>query len=359
MQFDLQTMMTRFLTISFLLVLAQLSCTDPRAKEETPSASKDDVFSNYLISVKDAFDSINSGFHPVKIIQLSKPEDFVKSHINGATNLWRPDYSTSKDSIRGLASQKTQIERILSESGVDHNTLLLLYDRKGNVDAFRFAWVLELYGFKNFKIINGGLQSWTMAEYPLATGPSISLDTTNIVLDKMDSSGIATFDEVREAMDNEDYIIIDTREPYEFNAEPFIYKNGVHAYKPGAFGRGRIPGSLHLNWSELVDLNGDHRIKSLKDIHYDLSRKNISPDKNIIVYCQSGSRSAHTYFVLRHVLNYPSVKNYDGSWIEWSYLNKNNPDNYPVTQNCDELCFSEQLAILQDKESMKNVANEE
>jgi len=352
-------MIIRILAISFLLVIGQLSCTEPKAKEEPVSASKDEVYSNYLISAKDAFDSIRSGFQQVKIIQLSKPEDFEKSHIENATNLWRPAYSTSNDSIGGLASQKGQIEKILSESGIDQNTLLLLYDRKGNVDAFRFAWILELYGFTNFKIINGGLQAWTIAEYPLSSGPSNKVDTTNIVLKHIDSSGLATYEDVRKALDNKDYIIIDTREPYEFNAEPFIYKNGIHAYKPGAFVRGRIPGSLHLNWSELVDLNGDHRIKSLKDLHYDLNRKNISPDKKIIVYCQSGSRSAHTYFILRHVLNYPSVTNYDGSWIEWSYLNKNNPDSFPVAQNCDELCFSEQLAILQDKESMKNDANEE
>jgi len=352
-------MRIRFLAISLLMVLSQLSCNDSKAKEETFSASKYDVLSNYLVSAKEALDSINSGVHQVRIIQLSKPEDFEKSHIEDATNLWRQDYSTSIDSIGGLASQKDKIQNILSESGVDQNTLLLLYDRKGNVDAFRFAWILELYGFKNFKIINGGLKAWTIAGYPLSSGPAKIVDSTNIALEEMDSSGSATSEEVRMAIDDDNYLIIDTREPYEYNAEPFIYNDGIHSYKPGAFGRGRIPGSLHLNWSELVDLNGDHRIKSLKDLHYDLDRKNISPDKKIIVYCQSGSRSAHTYFVLRHILNYPFVKNYDGSWIEWSYLNKNNPDIYPVAQNCDELCFSDHLAVLQDKESMKNPVNEE
>jgi len=352
-------MTIRLSAISLLLVLSQLSCNDPQPKEEAFSESKDDVLSTYLISARDALDSITSGFQQVRIIQLSKPEDFEKSHIENATNLWRPDYSTSVDSIRGLASNKTQIEKILSESGVAPNTLVLLYDRKGNVDAFRFAWVLELYGFTNFKIINGGLQTWKIADYPLSSGPAGFVDTTDISLKDMDYSGFASSGEVRQALDDEDYIIIDTREPYEYNAEPFIFNKDILAYKPGAFGRGRIPGSLHLNWSELVDLNGDHRIKSLKDLHYDLDRKNISPDKKIIVYCQSGSRSAHTYFVLRHVLNFPFVKNYDGSWIEWSYLNKTNPNSYPVAQNCDELCFSDQFAILQDDSSMKKVVNEE
>ena len=92
--------------------------------------------------------------------------------------------------------------------------------------------------------------------------------------------------------------------------------------------RGCIPSSVHLNWSDMADLEADHRVKCHKDLEHDLRQKEIDRDKEIIVYCHSGSRSSHTYFVLKKVLKFQNVKNYDGSWIEWSHL-ANTDDAYP------------------------------
>jgi len=116
--------------------------------------------------------------------------------------------------------------------------------------------------------------------------------------------------------------LVDTREPYEYHGNCFVKNNSVHNYKKGAFARGCIPTAIHLNWSDLADLATEDRIKCKKDLEYNLAQKGITKDKEIIVYCQSGSRSSHAAFVLRKVLDYPKVKNYDGSWIEWSYQYK-------------------------------------
>jgi len=83
---------------------------------------------------------------------------------------------------------------------------------------------------------------------------------------------------------------------------------------------GRIPGAIHLDWGALVDFENGKALKSLKDMKYDFEQKGITPDKNIIVYCHTGTRSSHTYMVLKEVLGYPNVKNYDGSWVEWSSI---------------------------------------
>ena len=79
--------------------------------------------------------------------------------------------------------------------------------------------------------------------------------------------------------------------------------------------------SEHLNWSEQFDLLEDHRFRYIKDLNYNLERKGITRDKEIIVYCQQGLRALITTFVLRELLDYLNVQNYDGSWIEWSYYN--------------------------------------
>ena len=152
-------------------------------------------------------------------------------------------------------------------------------------------------------------------------------------------SSIATFDEVMAAIKDTNTILIDTREPYEYSGSPFINKGVVLPCKKGAFNRGSIPTAIHLNWSILADLNGDHRIKCEKDLKYDLKNKGIDSKKNIILYCHSGSRTSHTYYVLKHVLGYQHVKNYDGSWIEWSY--RNSKDNtIPIQQICQENQFN-------------------
>lgn len=126
---------------------------------------------------------------------------------------------------------------------------------------------------------------------------------------------MASISDVKSALDDPNVLLIDTREEYEYFGKPFISEDMVHNYKRGAFARGAIPGAIHLNWSEMSDLANDQMIKCKKDLIFNLEPQNITKDKNIIVYCQSGSRSSHTAFVLKEILNYPNVKNYVGSWI--------------------------------------------
>ena len=109
------------------------------------------------------------------------------------------------------------------------------------------------------------------------------------------------------------YKLIDTRSASEYNGE---------FQKKGAFMAGMIPNSIQIDWAEAIDYNGDKRFKSLNELESVFTRNGIQKEDQIIVYCHSGVRSAHTTFVLTQLLNYTNVKNYDGSWIEWSYLNK-------------------------------------
>ena len=117
--------------------------------------------------------------------------------------------------------------------------------------------------------------------------------------------------------------------------------------------RGCIPGAVHLNWSELSDLDGDHRIKCIKDLEYNLERKGITRDKEIIVYCQSGSRSSHTAFVLSKILDYPKVKNYDGSWIQWTYMHKQDGD-MPIHVHTSDEDYAKTHQALEKKMAKKS-----
>ena len=275
-------------------------------------------------------------------IHVSKELFYKEEHIPNAINIWRPDYGSDHNTpYAGLIPSREKLQSLLRTIGYDKGKTLLLYDIKANVDAMRFAWVLNLYGFDNFKIINGGLKYWKLSGLEVTDKQKPKSRPTNYQLEAhYDDSIIANFNEVLAAIKDTNTLIIDTREDYEFKGFPFVHKKAVLPYKKGAFDRGSIPSAIHLNWSTLADLNGDHRIKSEKDLRYDLRMKGINPNKNIILYCHSGSRTSHTYYVLKHVLGYNNVKNYDGSWIEWSY--KNSLDNsIPIQKISTENQFNE------------------
>ncbi len=325
--------------LGIFIIWLHLSCSNVENSKHTFSDNKNDIQANHLISI-DSF-LILQEKADVRILQVSKLEEYNKAHIPNAYPIWRPDYGNyTNPNISGMRPSHSQLQNLLRKINVPDDTKLILYDHKGNADAFRFAWVLELSGFDNYYILNGGLEFWKENNLPISNIPAPFPDSSNFQLERISElSSLATFDDVLAAMNDPNSIIIDTRELHEYFGEPFVQKNKLYRFKKGAFINGHIPNAIHLNWSQLTDLNGDHRIKSMKDLHYDLEQAGISPDKKIIVYCQSGSRSSHTSFVFREVLKYPHVKNYDGSWIEWSYRHSID-SSIPIMQKTDSTEFN-------------------
>ncbi len=307
-------------TLVYLIILV----TAPACQQETPTSlavicNKDLVESAHLISVSEVYNALKSE-KDILLIDVSPPTDYQKIHLPTAQNVWRPHFRTQeKESIAGMRCSATELCTLLSKLGATAKSRLILYDRKGAVEACRFAWVLDFYGYDNYQIMNGGLQLWQ--DLGLATTDKIPVQrkpSTLLWKPQIDSSILATLEDVQRAIYDSLTILLDTREPYEYLGQPFLAKDQLCKHKKGAHINGCIPTARHLNWSELVDLENDHRLKCHKDLIFNLNKIGATPDKEIIVYCQSGSRSSHTAFVLRHILGYPRVKNYDGSWIEWS-----------------------------------------
>ena len=287
--------------------------------------SKDSLKSEGLISVEEAKKIIEKekGF---TLFEVSKEKKYAEGHLSGAIQIWRPDYGSKAGyDYGGMRASREEMEVLLSEKGVKSDDLILIYDIKGSCDAIRLASLLKIYGHQKVKIVNGGKAAWKIAGFDLTKEVPKSKLKTNFKFSlEKNESGIATIEDVKAAINNPEIILLDTREIEEYCGEPYIVKGKLYPYKKGAFDAGCIPSALHLNWSEAVELHDDHRFKCLKDQKYNFEKAGITPDKEIIVYCQSGVRSAHTAYVLTEILGYPNVKNYDGSWIEWSYFNKKN-----------------------------------
>lgn len=335
--------------VSFFVSVFLFSCASEDLGSNISVCNKDDVKSPKLISVDDAALLIARDTNTLTI-EISKSSEYESGHLPRAINVWRPDFRSKVfTTYQGMICDERELESFLQIIGMTKKSKLLLYDNKGSCDAMRLAWVFDCYNISNYQVINGGKAAWTLGGHALDTAlyvpksnPKYEINTT------LNTSLYARRIEVLKALGDQNTVIVDTREPYEFEAKPFIANGKVYSYKKGAYARGAIPGAIHLNWSDLSDLSNDQRIKCPKDLVYNLEMKGITSDKNIIVYCQSGSRSSHTAFVLREILGYPNVKNYDGSWIEWSFYHKNG-NEVPIEQMTTDEEFEKLFANLKDK----------
>jgi len=240
---------------------------------------------------------------------------YETGHIPGAIGWnWKKDLET--DVIRNIAD-KSGIERLLSEAGVGPDTTVITYGDNSNWFAAYALWVLKYYGFDNVKLMNGGRQKWIAEGRDLSTDVPTYPRTTISVPGPRDSIR-ALRDEVLahiEKVKAGKGALVDVRSPGEYSGELLAPPN---LPQEGSQRGGHIPGALNIGWGQAV--NEDGTFKSADELMQIYTGQGVTPDKEVIAYCRIGERSAHTWFVLTHLLGYPNVKNYDGSWTEWGSL---------------------------------------
>lgn len=248
----------------------------------------------------------------IKVIDFRRREEYDQEHLAGAVNIWRSDIEDSSYTYGGIMASPHQMESVLGRRGIGTKDTLVLYDDNGLCNASRLWWILQNYDFDHVRMLHGGLSAWTAAGGALSTeAPSVE-STTFELTDKPSMKYYTSKEQMSRAIGGP-AIIIDTRSADEYSGK---------RHKNGAAKGGRIPGSLHLDWAEAIDHGGDMRLKSLADLEQTFDRFSQSTEKPIILYCHTGVRSAHTTFVLTQLLGYDNVKNYDGSWTEWSHFDE-------------------------------------
>ncbi|AUP77434.1 sulfurtransferase [Flavivirga eckloniae] len=251
----------------------------------------------------------------IKIIDFRKPEAFLKAHLDHAINIWRTDIEDDTFPYKGIMASRAKIEALFSKLGIKNEDELIIYDENGACDASRLWWILKNYGFDNVKILNGGLTAWEHKGGAL-TSDIMSYNTSSFRLPSNENMSLyADLKDIKSLVVDDNTILLDTRTGNEFSGK---------RQKRGASRGGRIPNSVLLDWAEAIEFNTTKKFKSYKDLLDLYESKGITKEKKVYVYCHSGVRSAHTTFVLTELLGYKNVKNYDGSWIEWSY-NKDLP----------------------------------
>ena len=252
---------------------------------------------------------VKRSLHPDMIFIDCRPsQNFIDGHLPGAINIWRDELT---DSI-GLMLPKEQIEHVLGSKGLTSNHTFILYDDRGSCEAARLWWVMTYYGFNNMFILDGGIDYWKHLDLPIESGDYKKLPTTFDFKQEINRTHYIDHKQLIEEIGT-NIVLIDTRSEAEFN--------GIER-KGGAIYAGRIPGSIHLDYTESVYMDSPHgkRFKSKPELLQIFEEAGIFIDDTIVTYCHSGTRSAHTTFVLTEILGFKNVRNYDGSWMEWTRI---------------------------------------
>ncbi|MFZ1043510.1 MAG: sulfurtransferase [Anaerolineales bacterium] len=237
---------------------------------------------------------------------------YATGHVPGAVQIdW---FSTLQHPLRRDFLTKEKFEEVNSNLGIGNDTTVIFYGDKSNWFACYALWLFQYYGHKNVKIMNGGRTKWEKENRPL-TKDVPSYAHTNYKAREADASIRAFRDEVLKQSSSKKPLV-DVRSPKEYSGELISMPNYP---QEGASRGGHIPGAVSIPWAQAVN-EADSTFKSDEQLRALYEGKGIKPDGEVIAYCRIGERSSLTWFVLKYLLGYPKVKNYDGSWTEWGNL---------------------------------------
>jgi thiosulfate/3-mercaptopyruvate sulfurtransferase len=240
------------------------------------------------------------------------PDLYDEGHIPGAIKLhWREDL---QDPVERDLIEKDAFEQLMGRSGISSDTTLILYGDRNNWFAAYAYWYLKIYGHGDVRILDGGRQKWIDENRELSTD-TVTPEPTSYTAQERDESIRIYRDEVREAIGAEGRELVDVRSPQEYAGE-LVSPPGYE--QEGAQRAGHIPTAQSIPWAQAV--RDDGTFKSADELRELYGAKGVTPDKAVTAYCRIGERSAHTWFVLRELLGYENVRNYDGSWTEWGNL---------------------------------------
>ena len=235
------------------------------------------------------------------VIDVRPAEDYANGHIPGATHFDLFGLSLIDTSEAPLKAFMFMIHHVLELRGVDENKQVVFYEANSGMRAARGVWFLEYYGHPNVKMLDGGFDAWKAAGAPVTTvATSPKAATFNSVESR---EVLATAEDVLRSLNKKEIAILDTRSRGEFLG------THVRAARGGA-----IPGAIHIEWTDNIAADG--KFKPNAELQAMYEKAGITPDKEVVSYCQGGYRAAHSYVALR-LLGFPRVRNYIGSWKEW------------------------------------------
>ncbi|MBZ0095693.1 MAG: sulfurtransferase [Sulfuricella sp.] len=284
---------------SNLLVAAVIALSGPAAL-----AGQDYARPELLIETEELAKILNQP--NVRLIDAVEPVSYQRAHIAGAVNIFYLDLAKLDERKKtGFPLSQAEAEKIFGEAGIDAGTQVIVYDGSEGTSASGVWFVLDFFGHKNVKVLNGGFRKW-LKEGRLVTQDAPTPEKKRFAA-KPQPEKVVTREWVQKNLRNKDVVIVDTR---SFNE--FIGKD----LRPGASRGGHVPGATHLEWTKFSDKV--NTFKTADQIEKALNQRGITKDTKVVTYCQSGLGRSTDVALAMKLIGYDNVVEYSGSWDEWS-----------------------------------------
>ncbi len=254
------------------------------------------------------------GQEDLLVVDLSNRTNYAQHHIPDAVRLECSAILSRRGPVMGLLPSNLQLDEILSDTGVTDERWVVACDDEGGGKASRFLWTLDVLGHTRFSLLNGGMRAWLAENRPVSEGP-VSPPAGDFTARRQEEPVIGK-DQLLQYLNDPNVVLVDARSPAEFRGEDVRAARGGH-----------IPGAVNLDWVKLMDPARNMRLLPDNELREIMASLAITPDKTVVVYCQTHHRSSLTYIALKH-LGYPSVRGYAGAWSEWG----NDPEMPVSTQ---------------------------
>ena len=232
---------------------------------------------------------------------------YDQGHAPGAVG-WNWKSQLQQNVVRDVVA-KDEFEQLLGQAGIGNDTRVILYGDNNNWFAAWAYWQMKYYGHENVQLMNGGRAKWLAEGRPTTTDIPAHAAQSYTAREPNDSIR-ALRDDVRAALGSS--VLVDVRSAAEFSGELLAPEN---LPQEGSQRGGHIPGAVNIGWAQAV--NEDSTFKSVDELNEIYGGRGVTADKDVIAYCRIGERSSHTWFVLKELLGYQNIRNYDGSWTEW------------------------------------------
>ncbi len=242
----------------------------------------------------------------VRLVDAVDPAGYQRAHIPGAVNVFYVDLAKLDERKKsGHPLSNAEAERIFGEAGIDNNTQVVVYDGGEGPSASGVWFVLDFFGHKNVKVLNGGFRKWLKEGRPVTQ--DVPVVEKKRFLAKEHPAKIITRASVEKSLRAKDAVIVDTR---SFNE--YIGKD----VRPGASRGGHIPGAVHLEWTKFSDKV--NTFKTAEQLEKALKQRGIDKNTKVVTYCQTGIGRSTDMALAMRLIGYDNVVEYTGSWEEWS-----------------------------------------
>jgi thiosulfate/3-mercaptopyruvate sulfurtransferase len=235
--------------------------------------------------------------HPgLRLLDVRTAESYAQGHIPNAVRVELAALTGTVNGVPGMLLPPEPFAARMSQLGVDQEKTVMIYDDNWGLPAARVLWSLACYGHSQVAVLNGGWDRWYQESRPITSEPFVP-PPARFVVQPADEH-LAERAWLLERLDDPNTVLVDTR-------------------TAGEYVQGHLPGAIRWDWMNGVPVGSWDAVRPAEELRTELANLGITPDKEIVTYCRSGARAAHTYLLLRY-LGYPRVRNYDGSWLEWS-----------------------------------------